>query len=109
MALFNLVILGLLFNVEGASALILAAWMAQAFGLALYRLLAGPHEQTDHEQSSKSLTCLKSHEVAHEHKRHVQVALSLIELGRKEEALAYIDSITNDFTGGRSVGNPTFR
>lgn len=39
---------------------------------------------------------LKSHEKCHEQKRHYQVALALIELGEKEKAISYIDSIMKE-------------
>ncbi len=39
---------------------------------------------------------LKAHEKCHEQKRHYQVALALIEIGEKEKAISYIDSIMQE-------------
>lgn len=41
---------------------------------------------------------LKSHEKIHEQKRHYQVAIALIELGEKEQAVAYIDTILQEIS-----------
>lgn len=39
---------------------------------------------------------LKSHEKLHEQKRHYQVAAALIELGEKEQAVAYIETVLQE-------------
>lgn len=77
----------------------LLIWGIQVFSLVSFYLYE-KHLEGQESNANLPLTAeifkLEHYEKEHEQKRHVQVAMALVELGRRNEAVSYIESVMND-------------
>lgn len=52
--------------------------------------------QSDYEREFSNILSLETYEKSHEQKRHYQIALALIEIGEREQAVSYIETIIKE-------------